>query len=303
MNKLMIALLISLFSLSLFSGEGGGGSTVGHGGGISENNIIAARDHLGDYYTEMLHSQKLNLSTRESATLGKIKARLSIEIKAKFKFMNSKDFQFNGNIFSTKEQPGSDVYLNLDLLYMKGSNGEKIPFTFGQSVGLITEIFNRNEHDLSALEMKDLRTKIENFFEQAIATLTLNSWGRPNIQITTMNWKGSTEVLMMDSFGLTNVTALINTALPCQSSNKQIIEFYNIYLGPQFATDKNEQRVNYQGSITFSCGAEKLSGQFTLKAFYALSSKSLIDISWWNKDAVAAKLEGQKLNLVFSDIH
>jgi hypothetical protein len=313
-KKLLILILVlSLNPRASFSHEGG--STVGNGGGVSENNLIEAWNRLPYYFEQIINAKGLNLSSSELSQIKGISSRFKSEQKTGLKFYTEAQFQFNGQSFMTNKQIGSVINFNLDKLFILSQTNEKVPYTLGNSVGLFVRILSRNDLILSSGMMTKLELKINDFFTQVTGVVTLAYLKRPEIQMSVINWEKdnaeASEIHLMDSTGVIDLTEAINAAIPC-AGKKKLTKILSLSLYPPQGIDEvsNEQKLIFQSNIEFSCTVnDKVSngaGGLILRTFLLLKSiepSAPVDNNWWTSNYVFGKFNEVKLNISFSDIH
>ena len=151
---LILFLALSFNTLAAFSREGG--STVGNGGGVSENNLIEAWNRLPYYIEQISNAKGLNLSTLEISQFKSISLRWKSEQMTEVKFYTEAQFKFNNQAYVFGKLVGAGINFNLDKIYNLSSNSDKMPYGIGDSVGIFTKILSRNDKILNLSQMTAL---------------------------------------------------------------------------------------------------------------------------------------------------
>ena len=314
-NKLLLALFLSLMSWQLLSGElGSGGSQVGGGGGLSEINLIYAWNNFGTYLNEIKALQTIKLNDQEKTIIDDLLFNYPLEKNHTHLFFLTKDqYKFSEAVYHETLNIGENISFNIDQLFTLNENKQEIPYSFGEAMGLLINVFNRGRTTDQRV-LTSLSKKIQNLFVNNISLFNYSKLNRYELQILTFNLQESIEVLAIDSFSMKNLSTIIQQVLVCDNqliymSTPKLLQFYNLYIQSTPMTDlKNKiQKMIIAGKISYQCdGPNQLSveGDFSLTLNYKLinDKKTILDKNWWNNPLVKAELDLNTTKLDLKDL-
>jgi hypothetical protein len=306
----MISKLASLFIFLFILQcplEAGEGSSAGNGGGVSENNILLSWVDLDRNYTLMMKNPGLNLGQLERNLLNILRSNLKQEQKTKLVFLSENKYEFKGRVYVTGPNAGTTIYFNTDRLYLKDSGSKKTPLDMGEATALLTEILTRGAiSDRETLE--SLQENIKSFFALTLSTFSLTSYGREEIQVSVFKGKNFSELQLMDSQKITDITIELRQSLLCDSPRRKILDIYNMHLSNigSFDTRTKSQTITYRSWIKYACGSENLEGDLFLSIPYKITGEKAstpVPEKWWSNKRFSAEAQIRSIEFSYRDIH
>ncbi|WP_413558946.1 hypothetical protein [Bdellovibrio sp. HCB209] len=180
LKKTVLALVASL-SVSAFAGPGG--DWVNNGGGIAEKNVLYAYERLDQYIEICLTSDGCKLSPREREIIAKIAKGLPQEVKGRLLYFGSEQktpgfFMIDGlvRVAKTGSSPNTPIYINSDLLYSKGSDGQYTAVSIPEAVAILVHEFGHHYGGYTHEELDLLGVRISMLLQTKMAVTPLLPW-------------------------------------------------------------------------------------------------------------------------------
>lgn len=298
MKKLFLVLLLTV---NLAFGHGG---DVSGGGGISESNIIYSFNNLSSTIQRALSVMANEFTSEELNFLEQLKLRSDLEVKTKQVFKTQKEYPFDGKTFSTKPQAGSQIFINLDLLFNL-VDGKKVPFNYAKAFVFNLKVIERGMNILPDSTKATFYQKLERLIGLEEKTYALSAYGRDEIQLSLFN---DSQLLLMDSNKLHNVTSKLITKLLCLSTPKvKTIKYLgNVHYSiGRLNLNHNSIKVLFHADIEYLCDDTLLAGKTSMEVTYKLKAQdnqTQINDSWWEKKSIEANIDLNKLQFSFRDL-
>ena len=316
-SKILIPIFIVLFSCRLFSMEfgggdesGNGGSRVGGGGGLSEINLIYAWSNFSFYLQEIEAIHAINLTEQELKIIDQILTNISLEKNhVHLHFLTKDQYNFPENVYHQTFKIGEDISFNIDQLFKTNESNEEIPFTLSDSIALLINIFDRGRTN-DVVVMTTLAHKIQYFLNNNSSLFIFSKLNRNELQIETLNIPNNSEILVIDSVSVKNISSLIHNSLICQdqtdSTKVKLKNFSNLYFQSIASTDivNKTQKIILAGNIIYQCDTQIADGDFSLSLNYHLlaNSKTKLTQDWWKNPLIKADLDIKQTHLDLKDL-
>ena len=145
------------------------GDQVGSGGGIAEKNVVFAYNNLDKYIALCVESDACRLTSEEKNLLSVIGRDLPGEGTADrlIAFKSGREepgfFVIDGQIkiAKTGETVGSQIFVNLDLLYTKSPDGNIVPLPLSSAVAMLVHELGHHHGEKDHLKLDLLGSKVE----------------------------------------------------------------------------------------------------------------------------------------------
>lgn len=275
--KKLISLFVILLSLASFAGD-----KVKNGSGASEKNVLFAYLNLGKFIDICLNKNPCGLSDQEIQILGSIRRNLPLErvnpqlIEFSTYFKNPSLFTINGEIkiAVTGNTVMDTIYINSDLLYNKGPNGEIQLFSVEDGISLLIHelghhlgITSHSLLDLIGIKVARMVSKFSdraslNPFDDEFMVLSLNSSTKE---------EGHPDLLLYIENKIYNLSEELKNALICRQKMmgapmvRQPISstFHNLYWKNPYKkiiSRINSQEYTYTvvGTAVLQCQVERM---------------------------------------------
>jgi len=266
----------------------GGGSIVGNGGGLAEQNFTYAYTNLAHFYDLCWAHENECLSTAEEKKIFHlIRDNLSQEYKTthQIQFLSGQKnpslFAIDGQIRTavTGDHVGDPIFINLDLIYQTNSRGEVIATDLGTALAILTHELGHH-HQVKDHQFLDLLgAKIHIFSMSKGETLKYDHFSdslfeiSPDLTIFATHSDinpGDTDfhgpqswLVLNDGQQIYDLNTSLNHLLYCPSANGQKDQtlgyrLYQLQWNPTFSEKKDlhgqiQREYKFQSSIYMIC--------------------------------------------------
>lgn len=279
---------LHLSFLSVPTWATGGGSIVGNGGGLAEQNFIYAYNNLAHFYDLCwAHENECLNSTEEKKVFHLIRESLSQEYKTTYQIQflsgqkNPSFFFIDGQIRTavTGDHVGDPIFINLDLIYQTNSRGEVIATDIGTALAILTHEMGHHHQTKDHLFLDLLGAKIHTFSLIKGETLKYDYFSNSLFETSTdltifashsditpgeTDFRGPQSWLVLnDGHQIYDLNTSLNHLLYCPISNEKKDEtlgyrLYQMQWRPTFTekTDINgkiQREYTFQSSIYMNC--------------------------------------------------
>lgn len=166
MKIFLLCTLLSCFSLKSFAGD-----EANNGGGLAENNFIYARENLSKFIEICLNSTICKVDAEEKEILMDIHSSYSDELRVKDQLVFQKGevfftLQNSLKIAKTSNYVGSQIFINLDLIYKKNMSGNTLPLSIASAASILLHEFGHHHGFYDHDKLDSLGTKVRNLIER-----------------------------------------------------------------------------------------------------------------------------------------
>lgn len=180
MNLIRVLLMLTVAVNSW--GFVGGGDLVNNGGGVAEKNVYYAYENMQRYLQLCLASSTCKLTNDQQALVRRIQASLPQERNgSQLIFASEKKapgtFMIDGQVrvAKTGSRIGSPIYINVDLLYSKTTDGYEA-MTIPEAVAVLVHEFGHHQGNFPHIELDIIGVRISQLIQQKTINTPLLPW-------------------------------------------------------------------------------------------------------------------------------
>lgn len=219
--KALLMAVVLFVSTAAYAGR----DDVNNGGGLAEKNILYAVENLSQYIGLCLNSQTCKISESERELLKKISSSLPAEKQTKdlIQFVSEKAkpgfFVIGGEmkVAKTGSTVGSQIFFNLDMLYLKNAAGLTVPMSLTEGVSHLIHEFGHHHGNLSHGDLDLLGIKVSLLLQQSIQTTPLlpHTNEITAVVINDPSFKGFPQILLYVFGDVINVSKKFENSVKC----------------------------------------------------------------------------------------
>jgi hypothetical protein len=268
-NLMTVLLAISTFTAAVLATEeakSSGGSLVGNGGGLAEQNVAFAYHLLPKVIDSCLHTKVCGLAPRDEALLSRIKSILLVNASRKDKFVflsaasNPGFFDTGKNehhrVAKTGSTPNTPIYFNTDII--AGANSQRV-LSVAEAAAILVHEVGHQTGEMDHQSLDDLGAKIRFRFDNHVGQHPIPDL-TPQVSMQVFNYDGMfflSDLVFTYGNQIKNVTPLMIQNLNCRNP-KSILTGFRLDNGHWVRPVVTAQEITlvFQGWATIYCASE-----------------------------------------------